>query len=134
MVQSCDFVKAAHLLNAITEGLQRDPSGTTVSVKARRPLDSIDGYVVGGSEVKELVTSYFLTPDEELALKGWLAELPEDAGFIGAWLNEDTNNYHFDMVDIYINYDVAMVVAERRGELAIWDGFAQESIDVVDFS
>jgi hypothetical protein len=119
-------------LGALVEGLRRDPSGTTVSVRARRPLDSIDGYVVGGfhrtfeAYANENPFDILETPNLWGCLVAWLQELPDNTSHVGAWLNEGT--YYFDSVKVYTDFDIALKIAKNHGEKAIWDGIRQVEI------
>ena len=123
-----------HTLGAIVEGLRQDPSGTTVSVKARKPLPFIDGYAVGGL-VPELrvsasddMTKIFGQAEDWGSFTGWLRDLPYDTTHVGAWRDED--EYVFDSVSIYQNADVAFKIAEERGEDAVYDGYRQRVLSV----
>ena len=135
MVVDFKLDRATALLTALVEGLQRDNTGTTVSVKARRPLDSIDGYVVGGHETKSLVVKANDNDPYQLlysigwgGLMEWLYNLPLGVQFVGAWL--DNGHYHFDAVDLYSNKELALATARYRGEAAIFDGFHMKEMRV----
>lgn len=116
-------------LGALVDGLRRNPSGTTVSVRARRPLDSIDGYVVGGfhrtfeAYANENPFDILETPNLWGALVSWLQELPDNTSHVGAWLSDGT--YYFDSVKIYTERKLALDIAREHGEEAIWDGIRQ---------
>lgn len=122
-------------LGAITDGLCRNPDGTTISVRAKRPLDSVDGYVVGGG-FRELVLpaatppNFLAIPAAYGALVGWLVDLPVDTTHVGVWLHDGM--YYFDSVTIYTERALALSVAESRNEIAIWDGIKQCEIPVAE--
>ena len=125
-----------HVLGAVIEGLQQDPTGTTVSVRARKPLPFIDGYAVGGGfrELRLLasddMTKIFAVPEDWGAFTGWLRDLPYDTTHVGAW--RDGDDYVFDSVTIYQNADVAFKIAEERGEDAVYDGYRQRVVSVTE--
>jgi len=130
-------VAAVGIIGALYEGLRRDPSGTTVSVRAQRPLDSIDGYVVGGSGVRTLELPAARDPLSDLvfdeatcwgSLTHWALELPIGTHYVGAWLEKQT--YYFDAVDVFTDLELAWNTAVERGEMAIYDGFKQTSRSV----
>jgi len=121
------------VLGALCEGLTRDPRGTTVSVRAKAFLPFIDGYSVGGVGTTLVLAS--APPPNFLAeaaaygsLVGWLKDLPEGTRHVGAWLYE--GEYHFDVVDIFTDIDTAIKIAKERGEIAIWDGYRQDEIQL----
>ena len=123
-------------IGALYRGLRRDPAGTTISVRARQPLDSIDGYVVGGfgrtfvafANEDALSEDIFSDAEGWTQLTRWLRELPDNTSHVGAWLAEGM--YYFDVVQIFTNRHVALKVAEANGEMAIWDGIKQVEIPV----
>lgn len=128
---------AIHTLGAVITGLNQDPSGTTVSVRARKYLPVIDGYVVGGG-FRELRLSalpvgesgLFTHPEDWGAFTGWLVDLPNDTTHVGAW--RDGDELVFDSVTIYQNADVAFKVAKERGEDAVYDGYRQRAVSVTE--
>lgn len=124
---------AIHTLGAVIEGLKQDPTGTTVSVRARKPLPVIDGYVVGGG-FRELRLSagenIFAVPEDWGSFTGWLRDLPEDTTHVGVWLDE--GEYVFDSVTIYQNLDVALKIAAERDEEAIYDGYRLRVLSVAE--
>lgn len=121
------------VLGALCEGLQRDPRGTTVSVRAKAFLPFIDGYVVGGLGRSLVLTAatppnFLAEPAEYGSLVGWLRDLPEDTQHVGAWLYGD--QYHFDAVNVYSDINTAIKIAKERNEIAIWDGYRQDELIV----
>ena len=128
---------AIHVLGAVIEGLKHDPMGTTVSVKARKYLPVIDGYVVGGG-FRELRLSavpvghggLFAHPNDWGSFTGWLRDLPEDTTHVGAW--RDGDELVFDSVTIYQNLDVALKIAAERDEEAIYDGYRLRVLSVAE--
>lgn len=125
--------RVVSVLGALSEGLTRDPRGTTVSVRAKAFLPFIDGYVVGGlGNTLRLASatppSFLAEPAAYGSLVGWLVDLPEDTQHVGAWLYGD--EYHFDAVNVYSDITTAIKVAKERNEIAIWDGYRQDELIV----
>lgn len=89
-----------------------------------------DGYMVGGlvPESVEAVLSAatvreFLTRADVQAAYG-------KGAWVGIWLNPETDRYHLDMSQVITSELTALVLAENRGELAIFDVANGVSIDV----
>lgn len=119
--------------------------GATVSPFVGEDAPSV-GYMIGGV-VEELV----LTTHETLRRVGWghvrhpvltvpnlhtwLSDIVPNLTFghyVGAWHDERTGNVHFDVSLLQVSRSHAIRIARHRGELAIYDLAAGETVYVDD--
>lgn len=106
--------------------------GATVSPFVGEDAPSV-GYMIGGV-VEELV----LTTHETLTvpnLTAWLSDIVPNltsGHYVGAWHDARTGNVHFDVSLRQVSRSDAIRIARGRGELAIYDLAAGETIYVDD--
>lgn len=89
-----------------------------------------DGYYVGGS-VPGVVLADGESPLYYLPTVRWLVELALAAGCeVGVWTDSEDGKVYVDAPQWLHDKDVAVAIAQERGELAIWDVKGEREIRV----
>lgn len=99
--------------NLILMGINN--GGGTVDAHANDASD-FPGFVVGG----KTGTLMFTGKPESAEVIQWIRD--HESGFYGVWVDGETGFWHFDTVDLLGDFDEAVALGRRRGEIAIWDG------------
>jgi len=77
------------------------------------------GYYVGVGSVAVVPAS---APSAAVAaINRGIEQARAHGALLGTWIDRDTGQLYVDISGWYPNLDTALVVARRRGELAVWD-------------
>jgi hypothetical protein len=100
--------------------------GCTIDSNGNVP--DISGFVVGGK-----VPSFVMSGDESfVTLARWVAEHPSN--HYGSWKDSETGLIHIDAVDFVEDFDTAVALGLRRGEIAIWDAGKGEEVRLAELA
>jgi hypothetical protein len=108
--------------------------GSTVSVIGKPPVT--DGYMVGGEVTGLQLDMEFLHPDNANALWRVLSRyinehfklLTDGRHFLGAWIDQASGTLWIDVSERFNVREYAILVAEDRKEIAVWDVAKSEEI------
>lgn len=104
--------------------------GTTVSLEDATVAIHVRGYYVGGAVPSEVFPNTGDMSDYANAVTNITRQV-QGLGYIGSWLDTETNTVYVDAVDWIEDRTIAIAVARDRGELAIWDIANGEEIRAV---
>lgn len=76
------------------------------------------GYYVGGKSPSLIFESAELVDRGEV---GWWLGTNRACDYYGVWADQSTGKIYLDGVSHVNNHDLAIAIAELRGEIAIWD-------------
>lgn len=83
------------------------------------------GFVVGG------VANSLINPRTFEEVEAYVTRLARETNLVGFWRDSDTGHYHIDGSTWHVNRALALGVAKRRGELAIWDVQSAAELPVI---
>lgn len=107
-----------------------DNGGATISPFVGE-ISPGEGYMIGGVASERVFTHGFTTDE----IKQWVGEILPTlyvGHYLGAWIDHETDNVYLDVSQLEMSRDRAIWIARQRGELAIYDLAAGETIYVDD--
>lgn len=132
MMFAAEIDKAIETLIAET----RDSGGSTVSVTGANLPDS--GYMVGGMVDGVMTAAEMLSPEHHddlvYAITNYISKhfdlLTQRNIFLGGWVDAQEDTLWIDISERFNVKEYALLTAEDRGEIAIWDVAESEEIRV----
>lgn len=94
--------------------------GATVSLEDGTVAAHTSGFYVGGAVPSEVFENHGDVRQYEDAVNA-IGFATQWLGYVGSWIDADTDTVYIDAVDHIEHFDIAVAVAEQRGELAIWE-------------
>ena len=119
-------VTAEKAIDAVIDGAYSD-GGATASIRGDAVPEH--GYMVGGLTDALVVDMEELHPDRREFLWNQVlmyvhrnfGELKHENVFLGSWIDATNGKLYFDVSEWYPYDDIALMVADSRDEIAIWD-------------